>query len=76
MSVKDSETNDNKEYFLRRIEQIRMSDIERLNAKARFERAEAVAAAIAAAAQATSRLFAALAARLRHAPRRPASSAG
>ena len=76
MSVKDSKTNAGREYFLRRIDEIRMSDLERIHAKARFERAEAVAEVIAMAGRAIARLFAALTARPGHTPRRPASSAG
>jgi hypothetical protein len=75
MSAKDTKTNASKEYFLQRIDEIRMSDFERIQAKARFERAEAVAEALATAGRAVTRLFTSLTARPAPTPRRPVSSA-
>jgi hypothetical protein len=58
MSVKNSKANESLEYFLHRIDEIRMSERERMNAKIRFERADAVAAALVSGARAVARLFA------------------
>ena len=74
MSARNSKANADLEFFRRRIDEIRMSDRERLNAKARFERAEAVVEALAMAGRAVARLFVSLTARPGHSPRRPASS--
>ena len=76
MSARNSKANADREYFLRRIDEIRMNELERIKAKARFERAEAFAEAVATAGKTISRLFATLTAGSGHPPRRPASSAG
>jgi hypothetical protein len=75
MSVKNSKAKPDLEFFLRRIDEIRMSDLERLNARARFERAEAVAEVLATGVRAVARLFASLTAGSGQPPQRPASSA-
>jgi hypothetical protein len=75
MSVKNSKAKPDLEFFLRRIDEIRMTDRERLNARARFERAEAVAEVLATGVRTLARLFAYLTAGSGQPPRRPASSA-
>lgn len=76
MSKKNSKANADREYFLHRIDEIGMNELDRIRAKAQFERAEAFADAVAAAGKALARLFAALTAGSGHPPHRPASSAG
>ena len=75
MTDKSSKANDDLDYFLRRIDAMRISDRERINAKARFARAEAVAEYLVAGARAVSRLFAGLTTSSGRPPHRPASSA-
>lgn len=76
MNVKVSKTNQDLDFFNRRLDEIRMSGHERLKAKARFAQAEAVADAIAGAAQGVARLFRRLTARPAHPRARNAPSAG
>ena len=57
MNVNVSKTNENLDFFNQRLDEIRMSDHERLKAKARFAQAEAIADAVFAAAQGIARLF-------------------
>lgn len=58
-----SKTNQDREFFNRRLDEIRMSGHERLKAKARFAQAEAIVGALFAAGQAIARLFKRLTAR-------------
>ena len=72
MNAKISKPNDDLDVLYRRIDQIRMSEQERLVAKARLARAEAVAGMLVAASNAVRRLVRSLAGRTGH---RPAHSA-
>jgi hypothetical protein len=54
---KISKTNDDLDFLNRRLDEIQMSDLERLRARARLAQAEAVASAIAALAHGIARLF-------------------
>lgn len=57
MNEKVSKTNRDREFFNRRLDEIRMSGHERLKAKARFAQAEAIVGALFAAGQAIARVF-------------------
>lgn len=52
-----SKTNDDLDFLNRRLDEIQMSDLERLRARARLAQAEAVASAIASLAHGIARLF-------------------
>jgi hypothetical protein len=57
MNINASKTNQESDFLNQRLDEIRMSGHERLMAKARLARAEAVADALFVAAQAVARLF-------------------
>jgi len=63
MDMKISKTNPDLEFLNRRMDEIQMSDLERLRAKARLAQAEAVAGAIVAVTHGIARLFKPLSAR-------------
>jgi hypothetical protein len=63
MAAKISKTNSDLEFLNRRLDEIQMSDLERLRARARLAQAEAVAGAIVAVAHGIARLFKPLTAR-------------
>jgi hypothetical protein len=63
MDVKISKTNSDLEFLNRRLDEIQMTDLERLRARARLAQAEAVASAIVAVAHGIARLFKSLTAR-------------
>jgi hypothetical protein len=71
-----SKTNEDLDFFNRRLDEIQMSGHERLKAKARFAQAEAVADALFAAAHGIARLFKRLTARPAHPGTPAAPSAG
>lgn len=73
MSINERETNQNRDFFNQRLDEIRMSGHERLKAKARFAQAEAVADALSVAIHWIARQFKRLAAKPGH---RAAPSAG
>jgi len=60
MNAEHSKIIVSNEDFLSRIDAIRMSEVQRIAAKARFARAETIAAMIAAASRAIARLFGAV----------------
>jgi hypothetical protein len=74
MNVKISKTNAEAEYFNRRLDEIVLSNHDRLRAKAQFARAEAMADLISAGIQAVARLFRSATDRPSH-PGRPAAHA-
>jgi hypothetical protein len=76
MNLNVSKTNENLDFFNRRLDEIRMSGHERLKAKARLAQAEAVADAIFAAAQWVARLFKRLTDKPAHPSTPTAPSAG
>jgi len=57
MAKNINKSNDGTDFLLRRLDQIQMSDLERLRAKARLAQAEAVAGALVALAHGIARLF-------------------
>ena len=72
VSNKQLKSNENLEFFYHRLDEIHLSDVERLKARAQFARAEAVAEFFAAIARGIGRLFKAPAGKP---PHRPAASA-
>lgn len=76
MSINERETNQNRDFFNQRLDEIRMSGHERLKAKARFAQAEAMAAALFGAAQAIARLYKRLTAKRAHPASTTAPSTG
>jgi len=71
-----SKANEEASFFNRRLDEVCMSDHERLKAKARFAQAEAIADAVFAVAQGAARLFKRLTAKSTHPAAPTAPSAG
>jgi Tfp pilus assembly protein FimT len=76
MKLEVSKTNEDLTFFNQRLDEIQMSSHQRLMAKARFARAEAVADALSVATQAMARLFKRLTAKPTHPSSPAAPSAG
>lgn len=76
MTLKVSKSNQDLDFFNKRLDEIHMSGHERMKARARFAQAEAFADAVLAVAQGIARLFKRLRARSAHPGTPAAPSAG